>query len=190
MWLKGLVVLPKFLLLVENGFEDAEALYPYFRFQEAGFAVDIVGPVKGTVYKGKYGYPLLAALGPGGINVQDYKGLIIPGGQAPDRLRTDGDIVDLVKAAHEAGLVIGAICHGPQLLIEADLVRGRNVTCYMSILTDVLNAGAIYHDSPVMVDGKIVTSRAPNDLPSFCAQILAFFSLKDLSFLTLAPVSE
>lgn len=163
------------LMMVENGFEDAEAVYPYYRMQEAGFRVDIVAPAKGT-YTGKHGYPLVAGLEPNEVKIEDYVALIIPGGQAPDKMRIHDGMVDLVKAADKVGLVVAAICHGPQMLIEADLLRGRNATCYKSVLTDVLNAGAIYHDLPVIIDGRMVTSRMPADLPEFCQQILAFFT--------------
>ncbi len=165
--------MPKALLFMADGFEDAEALYPYYRFQEAGFTVDVVGAEKGAVYKGKHGYPLTAGLAPADVDIAAYAAVIIPGGQAPDRMRTNDKLVDLVRAAHERGVPIGAICHGPQMLIEADLVRGVNVTCYKSVLTDILNAGAIYHDLPAVVDAGIVTSRAPADLPDFCRQLLA-----------------
>jgi protease I len=141
--------------------------------QEAGLAVDVVGPVKGAVYKGKYGYPLAADLAPAEVKVAEYAGVIIPGGQAPDRMRINDGMVDIAKAAGRSGLIVAAICHGPQMLIEADLVKGRNVTCYKSVLTDILNAGGIYHDLPVMVDGMLVTSRTPADLPDFCRQIVA-----------------
>lgn len=163
----------KVLLFVENGFEDAEAVYPFYRLQEAGFAVDIVGPAKGKAYTGKYGYPLTAGLAPADVDIAAYDAVVVPGGQAPDRMRINDGLVELVRDAHARGLVIGAICHGPQLLIEADIVRGLNVTCYKSVLTDILNAGAIYHDLPAVVDANIVTARTPADLPEFCRQILA-----------------
>lgn len=163
----------KVLLLLENGFEDAEAVYPYYRLQEAGFAVDLVGPVKGKVYSGKHGYPLTAGLAPADVDLTGYDAVIVPGGQAPDRMRIDDGMVELVRGANARNLVIAAICHGPQLLIEADIVRGRNVTCYKSVLTDILNAGAIYHDLSAVVDANIVTARTPADLPDFCRQILA-----------------
>ena len=162
----------KILLFIENGFEDMEAMYPYYRLLEAGYEVDVVGPEKGLAYKGKYGYPLIADLSPDEVKIEEYAGIIIPGGQAPDKLRMNDMLVDLVKAADKRGLVIGAICHGPQLLIEADLLRGRNATCYKSILTDLLNAGAVYHDLEVIMDGNLVTSRMPKDLPVFCHEVL------------------
>ena len=164
--------MPKVLLFIENGYEDAEAIYPYYRLMEAGYQVDVVGPEKNTVYKGKYGYPLTSDLSPSEVKIEEYVGLIIPGGQAPDKLRINDVLVDLVKAADKKGIVIGAICHGPQLLIEADLLRGRNATCYKSILTDLLNAGAVYHDLEVIMDGNLVTSRMPKDLPAFCHEVL------------------
>jgi protease I len=165
--------LAKVLLFIENGFEDMEAMYPYYRLLEAGFAVDVAGPQLGAVYKGKYGYPLTATIAAEAVTLSDYAALIIPGGQAPDKMRLNEALVDLVRQADKQGLVIGAICHGPQMLIEADIVRGRNVTCYRSVLTDILNAGGIYHDLEVIMDENLVTSRTPTDLPAFMQQILS-----------------
>ena len=164
--------LAKALLFVEIGFEDMEAMYPYYRLIEVGFTVDVAGPQKGVAYKGKYGYPITANLAANEVELADYAMLIIPGGQAPDRMRINEDMVDLVRQADERGLTIGAICHGPQLLIEADIVRGRNVTCYRSVLTDILNAGGIYHDLEVIMDDNLVTSRTPADLPAFMREII------------------
>jgi protease I len=162
----------KFLILVDNTFQDAEGLYPYYRLQEAGFQVDVVGPVKGTIYIGKYGYPLQANASPEEIKVDQYAGILIPGGQAPDRMRINDQMVNLVREADAAGLVVAAICHGPSMLIEAGVVRGKNATCFKSVATDLINAGAIYHDRPVVVDNNLITSRTPDDLPDFCREIL------------------
>lgn len=167
----------KILLLIENDFEDTEALVPYYRMQEAHFTVDVVGPHKGT-YHSLHGYPLTANLGPAEIAVDDYAGIMIPGGQAPDRMRANDDLVEIVKQANTKCLTIGAICHGPQMLIEADIIRGRNVTCYPSILTDILNAGAIYHDLEVIIDDNLITSRSPADLPAFCREVLRSLQAK------------
>ena len=161
----------KVLLFIENQFEDMEAMYPYYRLQEAGFAVDVAGPQAGQ-YKGKYGYPLTAAIAASAVDLADYAALIIPGGQAPDKMRLQEAMVDLVRQADRQGLIIGAICHGPQMLIEADIIRGRNLTCYRSILTDVLNAGGIYHDLEVIIDDNLITSRTPADLPAFMQETL------------------
>lgn len=168
----------KILLFAENGFEEAEALYPYYRMQEARLTVDVVGPVKG-MYQGKYGYPLEAKLTPEEVNIDNYGAIIIPGGQAPDKMRVNDDLVDIVKAADKKGIIIAAICHGPQMLIEADIIRGRNVTCYKSILTDILNAGGIYHDLEVIMDENLITARTPADLPAFCREILRLMPSKE-----------
>ncbi len=162
----------KVLLLIESNFEDMEAMYPYYRLLEAGFSVDVAGTQRGVEYKGKYGYPLTADLAAEDVQLENYAGIIVPGGQAPDKMRLNDRMVDLIRQADQQGLVIGAICHGPQLLIEANIVRDRNVTCYRSILTDILNAGGIYHDLPVIIDDHLITARKPADLPVFMQEVL------------------
>ncbi len=162
----------KVLVLAEKGFNDKELIYPYFRFQEAGYKVEVVGPTAGTTYTGEYGVTIKSDLCPGDVKIDDYIAVVIPGGQAPDRMRRDRGLVNLVREGFKKGKVIGAICHGPQLLIEADVLRGKRATCVMAIATDVKNAGGLYEDRSVVVDGKLVTSRVPDDLPDFCREIL------------------
>ncbi len=162
----------KAILLVDNGFQEAELLYPYYRFQEAGYQVDVVGPKMKETYTGEYGYHIRSDLAPEEVKVEEYEAVIIPGGRAPDRMRTKKAMVNIVKEAHAKGKVIAAICHGPQMLIEADVVRGKRVTSYVAVSTDLKNAGAIYEDKPVVVDGNLVTSRHPADLPVFCKEAL------------------
>jgi len=164
--------LKKILILISNGFEDSEFLYPYYRLQEAGYDVDVVGSKAKATYTGKHGIPFKADFSPADVNIEDYMGTIIPGGAAPDRMRLDKGLVEIVKKAHEKGKVIAAICHGPQMLIEADILRDKKATCWYSVTTDLKNAGAIYVDAPVVVDGNIVTSRFPADLPKFCQETL------------------
>ncbi len=159
------------LMLIENGFEDAEALYPFYRMQEAGHKVTVAGPKAGT-YSSKHGYPLAAEKSADEVRAADFKGLIIPGGQAPDRMRIHPNMVKLVKDAFDKGLVVGAICHAAQLLIEADVLKGKKATCYISVRTDLKNAGGDYVDAPVVVDGRLVTSRHPGDLPDFCRALV------------------
>jgi len=163
------------LMLIENGYEDSEAIYPFYRMQEAGHRVVVAGPRAGT-YMSKHGYPFEAKLSAEDARASDYKGLIIPGGQAPDRMRVHSSMVRLVKDAFDKGLVVGAICHGAQLLIEADVLRGKRATCYVSVRTDLKNAGADYTDAPVVVDGRLVTSRHPGDLPDFCRTLVEMLS--------------
>lgn len=159
------------LLLIENDFEDLEALYPYYRMQEAGHNVTVAGD-KIDTYRSKHGYPLKSDKTPTDIKISDFQCLIIPGGQAPDRMRIKPAMVTLVKDAVEKGLVVAAICHAAQMLIEAEVVRGKKATCWPSVKTDLINAGALYVDTSVVVDGKFVTSRQPADLPDFCRKIL------------------
>jgi protease I len=158
----------KILIMLDRGVEDAEFLYPYYRFQEAGYAVDVVASKAHETYVGKHGVPLTSDLSPDGVKIEDYDGLIIPGGKAPDRMRINKRLVDIVKEAVSKGKVVAAICHGPQMLIEADVLRGRKVTCWKSLVTDVKNAGATFLDEEAVIDGNMVTSRSPADLPSFC----------------------
>ncbi|MCW4026868.1 MAG: type 1 glutamine amidotransferase [Candidatus Bathyarchaeota archaeon] len=160
------------LVLIDNGFQEAELLYPYYRLQEAGYTVDLVGPKAGENYVGDHGYGMNADLSPEDVNIGDYDVVVIPGGRAPDRMRTKETMVDLVKEAHEKDKVIAAICHGPQMLIEADVVRGKTVTSYAAVETDQKNAGAAFENRSVVVDGNLVTSRVPGDLPDFCRETL------------------
>jgi protease I len=164
--------MPKAIILVENGFEDVELFYPYYRLMEAGFKIDVVGPKAGDTYTGKKGGSIASTKAPEDLSLSDYRVLIIPGGWAPDRLRTRESIVRLVKEADRKGIVIGAICHAAQLLIEAEVVRGRRLTCVRSVSTDVKNAGGLYVDEPVVVEGHLVTSRFPPDMPVWMPAVL------------------
>ncbi len=168
----------KVLLFVENGFEDRELMYPYYRLQEAGYKVEVVGPKAKVTYRGEYGLTIESSFSPKDVNIGDYVAIIIPGGRAPDRMRTNKDMVNLVKEAFQKGKVIAAICHGPQLLIETGVMNGKRATCYVSVSTDLKNAGGIYLDKSVVVDGNLVTSRFPADLPNFCRETLKLLEKK------------
>ncbi len=168
----------KILILLEKGVEDSEFIYPYYRFQEEGFKMDIVAPQAKKDYVGKHGVPFTSEFSPSDIDLNDYDAVIIPGGQAPDRMRIHPDLVQLVKEANSKGKVISAVCHGPQMLIEADIVRGKTVTSWPSVRTDLKNAGANVVDEPAVVDGNIVTSRSPDDLPDFCKATIKLLSTK------------
>ena len=160
------------LFFVENGFEDRELMYPYYRFQEAGYKVAVVGPKAKVTYNGEYGLTLKSDFSPQDLTIDDYAAIIVPGGRAPDRMRTNKGLVNLAKEAFQKGKVIAAICHGPQLLIEAGVVKGKKATCYVSVSTDLKNAGGIYLNKSVVVDENLVTSRFPADLPDFCREAL------------------
>ena len=162
----------KILILVDEGVEDSEFIYPYYRFQEEGYKVVIAASKAGETYIGKHGVPIKSEVSADDVNVDEYDALIIPGGRAPDRMRIDKNMVKIVKEAYDKGKVIAAICHGPQMLIEADILRGKKATCWKSVATDLKNAGATYMDKPVVVDGNIITSRMPADLPTFCHETI------------------
>lgn len=162
----------KALIFVDEGFEDSELIYPYYRLQEAGFEVYFIASEANKVYIGKKGISVTSHLSPKNLNIEEYDVIIIPGGRAPDKMRMNKELVALIKEAFNKGKIIAAICHGPQMLIEADIIKGRKVTGYKSISTDLKNAGANFIDAPVVVDGNIITSRKPDDLPYFCKEII------------------
>jgi deglycase len=158
----------KILILLENGVEDSEFIYPYYRFQEEGYKLDIVAPKAKTEYIGKRGGTFTSELSPKEVNLDDYEAVIVPGGHAPDKMRIHPNMVRMVREANLKGKIIAAICHGPQMLIEADIVRGKTATSWPSVRTDLKNAGAKVVDQAAVADGNIVTSRSPDDLPDFC----------------------
>ncbi|MFO7991541.1 MAG: type 1 glutamine amidotransferase domain-containing protein [Thermoplasmata archaeon] len=161
----------KGIVLLENGFEDSELIYPYFRLQEAGYDVDLVSSDDDT-YESKHGMKMKPSKTADDVDVSEYDVMVVPGGRAPDRMRIKDSMVDLVKRADKEGLVIASICHGAQLLIEAEVVKGKKMTCWKSVATDLKNAGAEYVDEEVVVDGNFVSSRMPPDLPAFMRETL------------------
>lgn len=162
----------KILILLENGVEDSEFIYPYYRFQEAGYKMDIVAPKAKKEYIGKRGGTFTSEFSPDQVDMDIYDAVIVPGGQAPDKMRIHPDMVELVKVANAKGKIIASICHGPQMLIEADIVRGKTATSWPSVRTDLKNAGARVVNEAAVVDGNLVTSRSPDDLPDFCKATL------------------
>jgi len=162
----------KILIFIEDIFRDEEAVYPYYRLMEAGYDVRIVGPEAKKIYTGKFGFPLESDMSPAQVELDEVAAIIIPGGFAPDRMRLNKPMVELLKKASDACKVIAAICHGGWMLVEADICRGRDITGYAAIATDLKNAGGNYVDKEVVVDGNLVTSRVPADLPAFCRAIL------------------
>jgi protease I len=162
----------KVLMMVDDGVEDSEFIYPYYRLQEDGYRVDVVATRAKETYLGKHGVPFKSDLSPDEVKITDYDALVIPGGRAPDKMRVNSGMVNLVKDAHAEGKVIAAICHGPQMLIEAGILKGTRATCWRSVATDIKNAGAEFVDEAAVVDGMLVTSRSPADLPAFCRETL------------------
>ncbi len=159
-------------LLVANLYEEPELLYPLYRLREAGHEVTVVGSEAST-YTGKYGYPVRADLAARDAHAGEFNGVIIPGGFSPDFMRRDPAMVALVRDLVEAGKPAAAICHGPWMLAEADVLRGRRVTSVGAVRTDLRNAGGEWVDEAVVVDGPVISSRTPADLPDFMQAFLA-----------------
>jgi protease I len=163
-------------ILATNGFEQSELEVPLEKLRAAGAEVHVVSPEAGEIrgWEGKdWGRQVSVDATLSEVSVSDYDALVLPGGQInPDLLRVEPKAIAFVKEFWAAGKVIGAICHAPWLLIEAGIVRGRNLTSYASIKTDVKNAGGLWTDAEVVTDKGLVTSRKPEDLPAFCAKLV------------------
>jgi protease I len=168
----------KVAILAENQYEDHELWYPYYRLKEAGASVTIVGSGSAGVYKSKYGYEVTVDTKVDDVRVEQFDAVIVPGGWAPDYMRRYRSMVEFVRQANDQGKVIGAICHAASLLVSAGILKGKTATCVNAIKDDVVNAGATYLDKEVVVDGNLVTSRRPPDLPAFCREIIALLSKK------------
>ncbi len=162
----------KILILVETFYNEFEFWYPFYRLKEAGAQVTVVGSGSADTYKSKVGLPVKVDTTAGNISIADYDGVVIPGGYAPDHMRRYPAMVALVKGFAEAGKLVAAICHAGWMLVSADIIRGRTVTSFFSIKDDLVNAGGNWVDKDVVVDGCLVTSRTPDDLPAFMRAII------------------
>jgi protease I len=168
----------KICMPLAEDFEDSEYSVPRERLAAAGHEVIVVGSQAGAEVRGKGGKKTTRVdAGADEVSARDFDALVIPGGYSPDHLRMDASVVELVKSFGETGRPIAAVCHGPQLLIEADLVKGRTLTSWPSVRKDLENAGALWVDSEVCVDGNIITSRKPDDLEAFSRAILERLSV-------------
>ncbi|MBI4188031.1 MAG: type 1 glutamine amidotransferase [Chloroflexi bacterium] len=160
-------------ILAEDDFEDSELTEPLRAMKDAGARVIIVGSGSKQSYKGKRGSATITPETTADkVKADDFDAIIVPGGYAPDKMRLSQAMIDLVKKAADNGKVVAAVCHGPQLLISAGIVKGRRVTSWPSVAIDLRNAGATWVDEPVVIDGNIITSRKPADLPGFNQAII------------------
>jgi protease I len=165
-------------MFVEDGFDERELTGPLEALRAAGATVTIVGPAAGAEYRGKRGENVVTSdLAAGAARIKDFDALVIPGGHAPDKMRMRHAMVDLARDAMEAGKPVAAICHGAQVLISANALRGKTLTCWPSIAIDVKNAGGLYVDKPVVEDGNLITSRKPDDVPVFNEAIIRALSV-------------
>lgn len=162
-------------VLVADMYQELEFWYPYLRLKEEGAKVVAVGP-EAKEYKSRLGYPAQAELAASQARAADFDAVVIPGGYAPDYMRRSPALVTLVREMAESGKPVAAICHGGWMLCSARVVQGKKVTSVAAIRDDLENAGATWVDQEVMVDGNLITSRVPSDLPAFLRAILAALS--------------
>jgi protease I len=163
----------KALIFVGDDYEDMELQYPKYRLRDAGADVVVAGlDAAGTAYRGKHGYPQKSDASLSDLRAKDFDLLVIPGGWMPDKLRRYEVVKQITREMVEAGKCVASICHGPWIDISAGIVRGVNYTSTPGIKDDLVNAGARWFDREVVVDGRRVSSRRPDDLPAFCRAIL------------------
>lgn len=163
----------KIAMLIAEGYEDSEFQIPYECLRRAGHNVVVLGLEKGVTVHGKKGQSQAEIESTvNEFNAEDFDALVIPGGHAPDTLRLDADMVEFTRQFAGSGRPLAAVCHGPQLLIEADAVKGRTLTSWPSIRKDLINAGANWVDRAVVEDANLITSRKPDDLDAFCEVLL------------------
>lgn len=161
----------KVAILVEQNYNEKELWYPFYRLLEAGAQVQLIGP-EAKRYSSKLGLTATADAAAGEVSAEEFDGVVIPGGYAPDRLRRYPKVLNLVRSIYEKGGIVAAICHAAWVPISAGIVKGKKATCLSAIKDDLINAGAIYLDEAVVVDSNFITSRTPADLPYFLPAII------------------
>lgn len=163
----------KIAILIEEMFNTHEFWYPYYRLKEAGAEVVVVGTGSADVYHGKPGTDVKPDVAVDQVSAVDFDGVIIPGGYAPDQMRRYPKMVQLVRSLFDSGKIVAAICHAGWLLASAKILPGRTATSFFAIKDDMIHAGANWVDQEVVVDGNLITSRKPDDLPAFMKAIIA-----------------
>jgi protease I len=159
-------------ILLEKQYEELELWYPYYRLQEAKCTVSLIGPDEHTTYLSKHGYPAKSEVAAKDVHSNDFDALLIPGGFCPDYIRRSEAMLRLVREMHECEKILAAICHGPWVLCSTKALKGRQATGFYAIKDDMVNAGAQWVDAEVVVDGHVITSRKPADLPAFTVAIM------------------
>jgi protease I len=162
----------KVAIMVDEMYQVLEVWFPYYRLKEAGVEVDFIAAEANKEYHSKEGYPCISNIAASDANVNDYSCMIIPGGFAPDFMRRSEDVIKFTNNMVNSDKIIAAICHGGWLLCSTNIYKGKTATCFVAIKDDIKNAGAEYVDEECVVDGNLITSRKPDDLPSFCEAIL------------------
>lgn len=163
------------IVLVDDAYEELELWYPKLRLEEAGYNVLTAGKEARTTYKGKHGYPCQAEVSYEDVKASDLAGIIIPGGFAPDKLRREPTVLKIVKELFDGGKIVAYICHGGWVAISAKIIKGKKVTGAAAIKDDLENAGGTWEDKSAIIDGNLISSRKPADLPEFSKAILSSF---------------
>jgi protease I len=163
----------KVIILVEQMFNDLEFWYPYYRLKEAGAQVTVVGSGSAEQYTGKSGTQIKVGLHADQVKADKFDAIVIPGGYAPDHMRRYPQMVMLVKDLFETQKPVAAICHAGWMLASAKILEGRSVTSFFAIKDDLIHAGAQWVDEEVVVDGNLITSRKPDDLPAFMKAVIS-----------------
>ena len=166
----------KIAILATDGFEEAELIYPFYRLKEAGHKSELISLEKRPIV-GKFNYIMKPTYKIDEINLDEFDGVIIPGGtKNPDYLRRNQAVLDFVHKMDEQKKLVGAICHAGWVLISAKIINGRKATSYYAIKDDMINAGADFYDNSVVTDNNLITSRTPDDLPDFMKAVLNFLN--------------
>ena len=163
-------------ILAENMYQEMELWVPYYRFKEEGAEVKVVGAGGAKAYTSKHGYPVNVDVQADQVKAVEFDAVVVPGGYAPDVMRRHPAMVALVREAVQQGKIVAAICHAGWMLVSAGVLKGRKATSFFSIKDDLLAAGADWLDQELVVDGNLITSRTPDDLPAFCRAIIAALS--------------
>lgn len=166
----------KIAVLVDNLYQEMEVWYPLFRLREAGAQVVTVGAKAGATYTSKLGYPCTADKSYEDVEANDFDGVVVPGGFAPDFIRRHVMAINFVAAINRQGKLVASICHGLWVPCSANILRGKRTTSFFAIKDDVVNAGGLWEDAEVVVDGNLVSSRKPEDLPAFMTAAITFLA--------------
>jgi protease I len=159
-------------ILAENMYQEMELWVPFYRFKEEGAEVKVIGASGAKSYTSKLGYPVTVDVQADQVKAVEFDAVVVPGGYAPDMMRRHPAMVALVRDAAQQGKVVAAICHAGWMLVSAGVLKGRKATSFFSIKDDLIAAGANWVDEEVVVDGNLITSRKPDDLPAFCRAIV------------------
>jgi protease I len=162
----------KIAIMVDEMYQVLEVWYPCYRLREAGMEIDFIAAQANKEYHSREGYPCVSNCAAGQVQAKDYDCMIVPGGFAPDFMRRSPDVIQFANDMVDSGKIIAPICHGGWLLCSTKIYKGKTATCFMSIKDDIINAGAKYVDQECVVDGNLITSRKPDDLPAFCTAII------------------